>query len=215
MSFIDISTIREEYTRQALSEKDVASNPIDQFKKWFEEAMNSEVYVSNAMSLGTADKSGQPSVRIVLLKGIDEKGFKFFTNYESSKGQQLMDNPKAAATLFWPELERQIRIEGAIEKLTHQESEKYFHSRPIGSQIGAWSSPQSKKIESRGELEDKEALFKEKFDGLEKIPKPDHWGGYSIVPNSIEFWQGRENRLHDRILYELKDGNWVTSRLAP
>ncbi len=215
MSFIDISTIREEYTRQALSEKDVASNPIDQFKKWFEEAMNSEVYVSNAMSLGTADKSGQPSVRIVLLKGIDEKGFKFFTNYESSKGQQLMDNPKAAATLFWPELERQIRIEGTIEKLTHEESEKYFHSRPIGSQIGAWSSPQSQKIESRGELEDKEALFKEKFDGMEKIPKPDHWGGYSIVPNRIEFWQGRENRLHDRILYELKQGSWVTSRLAP
>lgn len=215
MSFIDISTIREEYTRQALSEKDVAPNPIDQFKKWFEEAMNSEVYVSNAMSLGTADKSGQPSVRIVLLKGIDEKGFKFFTNYESSKGQQLIDNPKAAATLFWPELERQIRIEGTIEKLTHKESEKYFHSRPIGSQIGAWSSPQSQKIESRGELEDKEALFKEKFDGMEKIPKPDHWGGYSIVPNKIEFWQGRENRLHDRILYELKEGNWVTSRLAP
>ncbi len=215
MSFIDISTIRQEYTRQALSKNDVAKNPIDQFKKWFEEAVKSEVYVSNAMSLGTADSDGQPSVRIVLLKGVDDHGFRFFTNYKSSKGKHLMDNPKVAATLFWPELERQIRIEGTIEKLSDEESEKYFHSRPLGSQIGAWSSPQSEKIENRTILEQKEAEYQKKFEKMEKVPKPDHWGGFCILPHRIEFWQGRENRLHDRILYEKENDQWVISRLAP
>lgn len=210
-----IADIRKDYTLHELSENEVASNPISQFNSWFQEAVEAKVNEPNAMSLGTA-VDGQPSVRIVLLKGVDEKGFSFFTNYQSAKGEELRQNPKAALTFFWAELERQVRIEGVVEKLPEAESDTYFNSRPKGSRVGAWSSPQSQVIPDREVLEERVQEYSQKFEDTENVPRPDFWGGYVLSPTMVEFWQGRPSRLHDRIRYRLSENNsWTIERLAP
>ncbi|MBZ5858728.1 pyridoxamine 5'-phosphate oxidase [Flavihumibacter profundi] len=210
-----IADIRIEYKRHSLSEKDVQHDPIRQFDLWWTEAISSQIEEVNAMTLATASSDGLPSARIVLLKGFTEEGFVFFTNYNSYKGQQLDENPRACLVFFWKELERQVRITGLIEKVSAEESDVYFSSRPESSRIGAWASPQSKVIESRGILETTEAELQKAFEGKE-IPRPLHWGGYRLKPVSVEFWQGRPSRLHDRIHYSLEEtGNWRIERLAP
>lgn len=209
-----IADIRKDYMRESLSEGDVAPNPFLQFDKWWSEALGAEILEVNAMTLATATASGKPSARIVLLKGYDENGFVFFTNYLSRKGSEIAQNGQATLLFFWKELERQVRIEGRIEKIASAESDEYFHSRPEGSRIGAWSSPQSQVIPNRNVIEENVKQFTEKF-ANSPIPRPDHWGGYRVVPDHIEFWQGRPSRLHDRILYTLVEKNWKIERLAP
>ncbi len=210
-----IASIRIDYKLKSLSEEDTADNAFEQFTRWWNEARNSHLHEVNAMTLATADTNGNPSARIVLLKGYDHRGFVFFTNYNSAKGNELAQNPKASILFFWKELERQIRIDGTVEKISALESDIYFKSRPIGSRIGAWASPQSTVIENRKIIEDSFSNYEEKF-GNENIPRPEHWGGYLVKPNKIEFWQGRSSRLHDRIQYSLQtDGNWKRERLAP
>ena len=209
-----IADIRRDYKLQSLLESDVTTNPIQQFTKWWQEAINSNIDEVNAMTLATSTIDGKPSARTVLLKDYDEQGFVFFTNYNSHKGKELNENPNAALVFFWKELERQIRIEGTVQKIETTKSDNYFNSRPISSRIGAWSSPQSEVIESREILEANEQNFIEKFG--EVIPRPAHWGGYIIQPNVIEFWQGRSSRLHDRLQYKLmENGAWKMERLAP
>lgn len=210
-----IADIRKDYKLQTLDEQDVAQEPIDQFTKWWAEAMASNITEVNAMALATASPDGKPDARIVLLKGYDEKGFVFFTNYESRKGIELALNPYAALVFFWKELERQVRIEGKVEKVSAAESDIYFNSRPIGSRVGAWASPQSNIIESRYIIEAELDILQEKFSDGE-IPRPAFWGGFRVIPTSIEFWQGRSSRLHDRLRYS-KDENadWILERLAP
>ena len=211
----DLSGIRKEYRLQSLMEKDVDVNPVKQFQKWWQHANESAIDEANAMTLATSTHEGKPSARIVLLKEIKEDGFVFFTNYESKKGKQLHDNPFAALVFFWKELERQIRIEGKIEKLSDKESDDYFAKRPLESRIGAWSSPQSEVIKDRETLEKNVAVYTEKFHA-QSIPRPANWGGFILRPNLIEFWQGRPGRLHDRIQYVRNEKNlWITERLAP
>lgn len=207
--------IRRDYKLQTLSENDIEKHPMRQFDKWWEQAISSQIDEVNAMTLATVGKDGQPSARIVLLKGYDDNGFVFFTNYHSRKGQELENNNKACLVFFWKELERQIRIEGSIQKISAEESDVYFLSRPTLSKIGAWASPQSEPVPSRTYLE--ELLKSAENSFVEKeITRPPHWGGYSVYPHCIEFWQGREGRLHDRIVYNIeKDGNWSIERLAP
>ncbi|MGE6219392.1 pyridoxamine 5'-phosphate oxidase [Nubsella zeaxanthinifaciens] len=209
-----IQNLRQEYKSAELNEQDVIKNPIAQFEKWFTDAMSAQLYEPNVMTLATADKSGRPNARIVLLKGVDEEGFSFYTNYLSQKGKEIKKNPYACLVFFWAELERQVRIEGRIEKLDKETSEQYFHSRPTGSQIGAIASPQSQVIESRNNLELKVKELTQQYEG-KPIPKPAHWGGYIVKPTSIEFWQGRPSRLHDRIKFTLVNGSWKIERLAP
>lgn len=210
----NIAEIRKEYALLSLNEDDVEANPFDQFTKWWNEARASEILEVNAMTLATATKDGKPSARIVLLKDYDERGFVFFTNYESHKGKELALNANAALVFFWKEIERQIRIEGITEKIDPAESDAYFLSRPEGSRIGAWASPQSKVIENRSLLEESVVKIKDQFKN--SIPRPPHWGGYRVVPELIEFWQGRRNRLHDRILFtKTAHGSWKVERLAP
>lgn len=209
-----ISDIRKEYMRESLSEGDVELNPFLQFGRWWNEALGAEITEVNAMTLATANAAGKPSARIVLLKGYDEKGFVFFTNYLSRKGQEIAENGQATLLFFWKELERQVRIEGRIEKISAAENDEYFHSRPEGSRIGAWSSPQSSVIKDRTVIEENVRHYTEKFSGG-SIPRPEHWGGYRVIPETIEFWQGRPSRLHDRILYTADDTNWIIQRLAP
>lgn len=210
----ELQQIRREYAREELHEDSVHDNPIRQFGYWFEQALESEVTEPNAMSLATATEEGLPSVRIVLLKGFDEGGFRFFTNYKSRKGRELAENPNASLCFFWPELERQVRIDGAVEKLGREESESYFSERPRLSQIGAWASSQSREIEARDQLEATYQEFRDKFeDG--PVPAPEYWGGYIVQPRALEFWQGRPGRLHDRILYSRSREGWGISRLAP
>ena len=208
----DLSNLRKEYLKSGIVEGDLKSNPIEQFSLWFNQAIEANVIEPSAMSLATADD--YISIRTVLLKFFDDKGFVFFTNYESKKSKQLQNNPQAALLFPWLALERQVKIIGSVEKITKLESLKYFSSRPKDSQIGAWSSQQSSKISSRAILVDQFAVMKKKFANGE-IPLPKFWGGYRIVPQSIEFWQGRESRLHDRLIYERKDNGWNISRLSP
>lgn len=209
-----IADIRKDYKLQTLREEDVQSDPIEQFTQWWGEAVNSKIEEVNAMTLSTASSDGVPFARIVLLKGLTKEGFIFYTNYESNKGRQLANNPRAALVFFWKELERQVRIEGTVEKVSVEDSEAYFASRPVASKIGAWASPQSSIIEGRSILEENVLKYKAQF-GEEDIPKPPHWGGYIVKPFGVEFWQGRRSRLHDRILYTLKDDSWHIERLAP
>lgn len=210
----DISSIRKEYTKHSLDINDVDSNPLKTFNQWFEEALKSEVVEANAMSLATVGKNNMPANRIVLLKEVD-KGFVFYTNYQSDKGRELEENPVAALTFFWPELERQIRIQGNVEKVSEEMSTEYFQSRPKESQIGAWTSPQSTVIKNREILVEREESLKKKHASDEALPRPKQWGGYRVNPVHIEFWQGRPSRLHDRIVYTLVGGEWKINRLAP
>lgn len=191
------------------------SDPVLFFRKWFEEGETSQITEINAMTLATVDGNGAPHARIVLLKGLDENAFVFFSNYDSNKGHELLANPRAALVFFWKELERQVRVEGVIEKVSDSDSDLYFHSRPEGSRLGAWASPQSKEIPHRNILDLNYEKYKQEFSAV-AIPRPPHWGGYRVVPNRIEFWQGRSSRMHDRILFSWNgDGSWRRSRLAP
>lgn len=210
-----IADIRKDYKMHSLSEKEVANDPIAQFSLWWEEAQKAEILEVNAMTLATASVDGVPSARIVLLKDYDHRGFVFYTNYTSYKGKDLLENPRACLVFFWKELERQVRITGIVEKVSGSESDVYFNSRPEGSRIGAWASPQSTVIEGRDWLEQNEQQWAERFKS-EPLKRPDHWGGYRVKPVTVEFWQGRPSRLHDRIQYNLEDnGAWKIERLAP
>ena len=210
-----IAEIRKEYMLETLSEKDVELNAIQQFGKWWQEATSSEIDEVNAMMLATATPDGKPSARVVLLKGYDENGFVFFTNYESNKGKELEANPNACLVFFWKELERQIRLEGKVEKVSSQESDDYFLSRPPGSQVGAWASPQSTVIAGREVIEANVLKYSRQFE-QEPLQRPVHWGGYRLKPQLVEFWQGRESRLHDRLQYTLQENiTWKIERLAP
>jgi pyridoxamine 5'-phosphate oxidase len=210
-----IAGLRKEYMQQTLLEDDVAPDPFLQFDQWWNAAIKSEIDEVNAMTLATADKNGQPSARIVLLKGYDKNGFIFFTNYQSKKGQDLEQNPNACLVFFWKELERQIRIVGSTKKISTEESIAYFNKRPDGSKTGAWASPQSLVVAGKAWLKETFDYYRERFKHGE-IPKPPHWGGYRVKPLKIEFWQGRPSRMHDRIQYTLqKEGNWKIERLAP
>lgn len=210
-----IADIRKEYKLQTLDESDVQANAIQQFHKWWNEALMSEIEEVNAMTVATATSDGKPSARIILLKGYDETGFVFFSNYHSHKGKELEENPFASLVFFWKELERQVRINGTVEKTTAGESDLYFHSRPVESRIGAWASPQSKVIASREVIEENVTELQKSFAG-KTIERPPHWGGYIVRPTVMEFWQGRPGRLHDRIQYTKQpDGGWKIERLAP
>ncbi|MEN9378664.1 MAG: hypothetical protein RJB15_342 [Pseudomonadota bacterium] len=208
-----IAQLRKNYTLGQLSETEVPHQPLPLFQLWFDQAIKAECPEPNSMTLATANETGNPSARIVLLKGADENGFTFFTNYESQKGKELAIRPQAALLFHWHELERQVRIKGIVEKVDATESDQYFHSRPPASRIGAWASPQSAAIPNREFLEEAEKRFKAEFG--DNPPRPEHWGGYRLRPTEIEFWQGRPSRLHDRIHYQLKDNHWEISRLAP
>ncbi|WP_374164930.1 pyridoxamine 5'-phosphate oxidase [Arcticibacter sp. MXS-1] len=210
-----IQNLRQEYRAATLSETEVAPDPISQFSKWFSEALASSLTEPNAMTLATATADGKPSARIMLLKGFEERGFIFYTNYLSRKGQEITKNPYASLVFFWQELERQVRIEGILEKIDEKESERYFHSRPRGSQIGAHASPQSREIAGRQVLEKNIEQLEEKYKDGAEIPKPPHWGGYIVKPTFVEFWQGGRGRVHDRIAYRLENNTWKIVRLAP
>lgn len=215
LTMASIADIRKDYKLQELSEQHVHQNAIEQFSIWWNDAINASLDEPNAMTLATASADGLPSARIVLLKGFDKKGFVFFTNYDSFKGKQLEENPRACLVFFWRELERQVRITGLIKKTTSEASDEYYHSRPLGSQVGAWISPQSQVIESREWLTSKEFKMLREVEG-KSIERPHNWGGYVVQPVCIEFWQGRPNRLHDRIQYTMQeDGSWKIERLAP
>jgi pyridoxamine 5'-phosphate oxidase len=209
-----IAAIRREYCLTELTRASVADNPVDQFTRWFNEALDAEVTDPTAMTLATAGHDGQPSARVVLLKDINENGLSFFTNYESKKGRQLTDNPYAALVFYWPELERQVRFEGRAGKLPASESDEYFASRPDASKAGAWASRQSSVIGSRKALEDEMLKVTEKYKSR-SIPRPLYWGGYRLLPVLAEFWQGRRSRLHDRIQYLLHEDRWEICRLSP
>jgi len=211
-----LADLRQTYSQRTLTEADVQPDAVRQFQAWLDEALAARLDEPTAMTLSTVNEAGQPAARIVLLKGLpDDEGFLFFTNYESRKGQELATSPLAALTFFWPGLERQVRVEGRVEKASEEVSTEYFQSRPRSSQVGAWASPQSQPIRSREELEQREQDVAARFAELEPLPRPEHWGGYVLRPHRVEFWQGRPSRLHDRIVFELHGGNWRTSRLAP
>jgi pyridoxamine 5'-phosphate oxidase len=210
-----LQEMRKEYTKASLDTATVSKNPISQFESWLSEAINSQALEPTAMTLSTVTEEGCPSARIVLLKGIEKNQFIFYTNYQSQKGIEILKNPACAVTFFWPELERQVRIEGVASKIDEAASQLYFNSRPRGSQIGAWASPQSALIDNRLLLEKRVNELEKKFSGNAAIPKPKQWGGYAIEPHEIEFWQGRESRLHDRIVYYRSKDGWVVHRLAP
>jgi len=212
---MSIADLRVVYDKDVLLESALARDPLAQFAAWFEAALSSDEHEPNAMTLATADTYGQPSARIVLLKGMDARGLVFFTNYQSRKGQELAANPRASLLFFWPERQRQVRIEGRAERLPAADSDEYFASRPKASRIGAIASPQSQVIENRSVLEAKVDELTAVFSGTEWVPRPDFWGGYLVRPVRMEFWQGRSNRLHDRIEYILENNRWTKSRLAP
>jgi len=210
-----IADIRRDYMLKSFLEADAKADAIEQFSNWWQDAVNSEIDEVNALTLCTASADGKPSGRIVLLKGYDAEGFVFFTNYDSNKGKELESNPQACMVFFWKELERQIRVEGTVEKISAEESDDYFFSRPPGSQVGAWASPQSRVIENRQVIEKNVEKYEKEF-AAKSISRPAHWGGYRLVPTSVEFWQGRQSRLHDRLQYTLlENGQWKMVRLAP
>jgi len=212
MGFADL---RKEYMQRGLDESDVDADPFRQFAAWFDEARAASPVEPNAMALATVGADGRPSLRMVLLKGADERGFVFYTNYQSRKGRELADTPWAALTFFWPEMERQIRIEGRVEPVSAEESDTYFHSRPVGSQLSASASRQSEMIAGREELEQRVAALSAQYQNQE-IPRPENWGGFRVIPDAIEFWQGRASRLHDRLRYRLlASGGWQIERLSP
>jgi pyridoxamine 5'-phosphate oxidase len=210
----DIASIRREYALKLLEEKEVNRNPFLQFGLWFDEVFNADIPEPNSMILATTTLNGKPSARVVLLKQFDERGFAFFTNYHSRKASQLEQNPFAAIVFFWPQLERQVRIEGCVVKVSGVESDEYFFSRPEGSKIGAWTSPQSQVIPNRNFLESLKVDYENQF-AEKTIDRPENWGGYRLTPSVFEFWQGRPNRLHDRIQYSLIGNEWIIERLAP
>lgn len=214
MTQLNISALRKEYKLQTLLEKDIDPDPVKQFQHWWNEALMSNIEEANAMTLSTCTKSGKPSSRIVLLKGLSNDGFVFYTNYESRKAVELNENPRASLLFFWKELERQVRIEGMVTKTDEEKSIEYFSGRPALSKLGSWSSSQSKVIKNRDELENNFVKYQQQF-GNEDIPKPPHWGGYIVKPTIIEFWQGRPSRLHDRLQYTNSDNKWIIERLAP
>jgi pyridoxamine 5'-phosphate oxidase len=210
-----LADLRKEYSLSGLSEKDLARDPFRQFEKWFQEAEAAKIHEPNAAVLATADREGRPSARMVLLKGMDGRGFVFYTNYHSRKGRELESNPRAAYLFPWVALERQVTIEGPVTKLTREESEAYFHSRPRASQLAAWASPQSTIVPGRETIEEAMKAAEKKYTGAE-APLPPHWGGFRINPQTVEFWQGRRSRLHDRLRYRRDEtGAWFVERLAP
>lgn len=209
-----INTLRHDFSKQTLDESQVDKSPFLQFEKWFKEAVDAHVNEPNAMTVATASKSGKPAARILLLRNFNENGFVFYTNYSSRKGEEIDENPNCALLFFWPELERQVRIEGKLIKQSSAESDLYFNSRPRTSKLGAWTSPQSKVVKNRKELDELYEQTSQRFPS-EDVPRPPHWGGFVLQPDSIEFWQGRPSRMHDRILYTLVNGNWRIERLAP
>ena len=210
-----IQQLRKEYQEGGLTKADVAADPITQFARWFDMAVNAGLKEANGMAVTTCTPDGRPSTRILLLKHYDERGFVFYTNYQSRKGQDIEANPFGALNFWWVDLERQVRIEGRFEKASAEESDAYYNSRPRGSRLGAWVSPQSEIVESRTVLSERQAQFEAQFPD-ENVPRPPHWGGYRLVPDMVEFWQGRPNRLHDRLRYvRQEDGTWRTERLAP
>jgi pyridoxamine 5'-phosphate oxidase len=211
----ELAALRTDYAQRDLSEAEVFPDPIAQFERWFEEARIAGAHEPNAMTLATADGEGRPSARVALLKGVDARGFTFFTNYESDKARDLAENPRAALVFFWPVLERQVRVEGTVERVDERESEEYFAIRPRASQLGALASPQSRPLPDRAVLERRFAELDESHRDR-PVPRPPHWGGYRVRPERIELWQGRRSRLHDRLVYRLgADGVWAISRLAP
>ncbi len=211
---IPLADIRKEYTREALDEGSVAANPFQQFDRWLQGALRAEIPEPTAMTLATVNEAGQPSARVVLLKGVSDQQFVFYTNYESRKGQELLAQPRAALVFFWPELERQVRIEGTVYPVAAEVSDAYFASRPRGSQIGAWVSPQSQPIADRSELSARETALLQRFD-QQLVPRPAHWGGFGLTPAYFEFWQGRPSRLHDRLVYQQAAESWTLTRIAP
>ena len=211
---LDVAALREEYSRRHLRRRDLDPDPFAQFNRWLAEAVASGLKDPNAMSLATVNSAGQPSARIVLLKGVAPSGFLFFTNYTSRKAADLASNPRAGLNLFWPELERQVAIEGAVQKASRDEAATYFHSRPLGSQLGAWASHQSQPVPSRDILESKLDAVTSQYSGRE-VPLPDFWGGYWLAPTSIEFWQGGPSRIHDRLRYTREPTTWRIDRLSP
>ncbi|MBD1430029.1 MULTISPECIES: pyridoxamine 5'-phosphate oxidase [Sphingobacterium] len=211
----DIAAIREDYSKGSLSENDTLQNPFEQFQLWFNQALDSHVLEPNAMVLGTINEAGYPSTRVVLLKDLKADGLSFFTNYTSQKGQDIARQSKVSLLFFWGELQRQVRIEGEVSFLPAEDSDEYFASRPKGSQIGAWSSPQSQIIANREVLESNVLNKEQEYKDLENIPRPEFWGGYLVKPVRFEFWQGRSSRLHDRIVYRKEHNVWTKNRLAP
>jgi pyridoxamine 5'-phosphate oxidase len=211
----NIADLREDYRLKSLDFTDVTTHPFSQFETWFQEAITAQILEPNAMILATV-ADGKPSARVVLLKGLTSEGFVFFTNYTSRKGVELAENPNAALCFNWLDLQRQIRIEGVVEKISEEESDAYFNSRPFSSRIGAWASPQSQIIPNRSILEENVVKLTQKYENTEGVPRPEHWGGYILFPTLIEFWQGRSSRLHDRIRYDKTEkGDWEMVRLAP
>jgi pyridoxamine 5'-phosphate oxidase len=209
-----VARLRKEYTRAGLKESDAASDPIEQFRSWFDGALAADLHEPNAMTLATATPDGRPSARVVLLKGFDERGFVFYTSYEGRKGRELETNPNCALVLYWGELERQVRVEGRASRVSEEESDEYFGSRPRGSQLGAWASEQSRPVEGRAVLEERLQELEVEYEGREVL-RPPFWGGYRVEPEIIEFWQGRENRLHDRLVYRRSGSSWRRERLQP